>query len=544
MRQRSFLLFTLVAAILVAGIFASTARATDDTISYARIVRLSYATGDVQIVRGDASANWEAAYANMPIQQGFTIGTNNGFAEVEFEHGSALWMGKNSVLQFTELALSDGGRITRMTLTQGTATFEASLQPGDSFVVSAPQFQITAPAKSTFRVDAFKDANSVSVQSGKVSISSSAGTQDVPKGETFSLNATAPGNPAIKTNPARDSWDRWVSGREDYLSNGSNETLQYSSSPYSYGTADLSSYGGWNYVAGCGYGWQPYGMSSGWMPFYNGQWMMYPSLGWTWVSFEPWGWAPYHFGNWANCGGSGWMWFPGENGFWNAGAVQWFGVGKRIGWRPFPRVNPPHAAAAPVVLATKNLGKEGRYEVMPAAKISNDLRELPAPPLADGKIPTAAAATQTQASGGGGLAPARVFVPTASSLGGLRLGMAGGASGARTVVNGAAPPNAPRTAGAPGTIQQAALVNATPPAPMKVPSAPPVRTATFAPSQPGQASARPPSFDPSRGWSGSSASSSSSSRSESGSASRAGSAPSSAPASAPASSSGGGGRPH
>jgi hypothetical protein len=541
LRQRSFLLFTFAAAILVAGILAAPARATDDSYSYARIVRLSYVTGDVQIIRADESAKWEPAYANMPVQQGFTIGTNNGFAEVEFERGSALWMGKNSVLQFTELALSDGGRITKMTLTQGTATFEASLQPGDSFVVSTPQFQITVPvkstAKSTFRVDASNNGNSVSVRSGNVSISSSAGTQDVAKGETFALSASSPGNPTIKASSARDDWDRWVSNRENYLDNGSNQTLQYTSSPYSYGTADLSSYGGWNYAPGCGYGWQPYGMSAGWMPFYNGQWMLYPSLGWTWVSFEPWGWAPYHFGNWANCGGAGWMWMPGENGFWNPGAVQWFGVGNKIGWKPIPRVNPPHAAAVPVVLATKNLGKEGRYEVMPAAKVANDLRELAAPPLADGKIPTAPTTTQNQSSSGGGLAPGHVVVPTAQNLGILRSGMAGGGSAPRTVVNGAAPP----AAAEPGSIQQATLVNATPPAPVKVPSAPPVRMATFAPSQPGQASARPPSSEPSRGWSGpSSLSYSSSSRSESSSSSRAGSAP----ASAPASSSGGGSHPH
>ena len=92
MRRSRFSLLAFAAAILMAGVLATPARATDDDLSYARIVRLSYATGDVQIVRAGDAEKWEPAFANMPIQQGFTIGTNNGAAEIEFEHGSALWL--------------------------------------------------------------------------------------------------------------------------------------------------------------------------------------------------------------------------------------------------------------------------------------------------------------------------------------------------------------------------------------------------------------------------------------------------------------------
>ncbi len=493
MRKRSFLLFTFAAAAITAGLFATPVRATDDSYSYARIVRLSYVSGDVQIVRADQSSKWEPAYANMPIQQGFTLGTNNGRAEVEFENGSALWLAENSILQFTELALSDGGRITKMTLAQGTASFEANLQAGDSFVVSTSQFQITPPVKSQFRVDAFREGGSVSVFAGKVSVTSDAGEKEVARGETFALNTNAANQTAVKNNPSRDGWDRWVNNRENYLTNGANQTLQYTNSPFSYGTADLSSYGSWNYYPGCGYGWQPFGMSSGWMPFLDGQWMFYPSFGWTWVSFEPWGWMPYHFGGWSDCGGFGWMWMPGGYGFWNAGPVQWIGNHGRLGWRPVPpRVNPVHAAAEPAVFSTKNLGKEGRYEVLPSSKLTNEMRELPGPPLSNGKVPGVGEVLGNAKLGSGRGA----VVPTSASLTALRSQLASGSS-TRGFVNEAAPPTATKTGAVPGAVVHVAVRNSAPPPP-RMPSAPPVRTNTPAPSAPGQPSYRAPSAEPGR----------------------------------------------
>ena len=544
MRRSRFSLLAFAAAILMAGVLATPARATDDDLSYARIVRLSYATGDVQIVRAGDAEKWEPAFANMPIQQGFTIGTNNGAAEIEFEHGSALWLASNSTLQFTELALSDGGRITKMTLARGKATFEAGLQVGDVFEVSTSQFQITPTGKSQFRVDAFTAGGSVSVLSGRVSVSGASGAQEVAKGETLTLNAEGPTNASIKRSPASDNWDRWVNNRENYLVNGATQTEQYTNSPYSYGSADLSSYGNWSYAPGCGYGWQPYGVSAGWMPFYNGQWMNYSGLGWTWVSFEPWGWMPYHFGGWSNCGGAGWMWMPGENGFWNPGAVQWVGVGKRIGWRPLPpRVNAPHPAASPVVTATKSLTKEGAYEVVSAIKAANNTREFSGAPLADGKMPVAG----VQAGGGSGAG--RVVVPTAASLSTLRSSMNTGGASARAILNAAPPSNVPSAPATRGATPGIRAMNAAPAPPARMPSAPPVRTFTSSPSQPGQASARASSSESGRGWSGASASSGAS-RGSSGSSASSGASASSGGASrgggagASSGSSGGGGRPH
>ena len=289
MRQRKFLLCFFLLAAIAAFLCPAPSSAADAGYSYARIVRLSFVSGEVQVVRS-AEAKWEPALMNMPIQQGFSIGTNEGRAEVEFENGGALWLGEDSVLQFTELALSNGGRVTKVTLSQGTATFDANVASADLFLITAPEFQITSPAKSEFRVNVSKENSSVSVLKGQISINSLAGTKLLHKGEMFTLNASAPTDAKIASNPASDDYDRWVKGRASLLSDGQNQSLQYTNAPFSYGMSDLSSYGGWSFYPGFGYGWRPFGVLNGWAPFSAGQWSFYPGLGWTWLSYEPWGW--------------------------------------------------------------------------------------------------------------------------------------------------------------------------------------------------------------------------------------------------------------
>ena len=99
--RRTSLLALLPVVFLLAGSFAEPAYAAGDGYSYARIVRLSLVNGDVQVMRAEES-KWEPALLNMPIQQGFVVGTNAGHAEIEFENGGAMWLADNSILQFTD----------------------------------------------------------------------------------------------------------------------------------------------------------------------------------------------------------------------------------------------------------------------------------------------------------------------------------------------------------------------------------------------------------------------------------------------------------
>src|ERR1700691_1334050 len=115
--------------------------------SYARVVRLSLVDGAVSIAHAGESF-WQPALANMPIQEGDTLASASGFAEVEFENGCVAYLAANSTLQFTKLSLENGGRMTEMTLTQGTASFYASPASQDSFSASTPDMTVVVPDKS------------------------------------------------------------------------------------------------------------------------------------------------------------------------------------------------------------------------------------------------------------------------------------------------------------------------------------------------------------------------------------------------------------
>jgi hypothetical protein len=436
-RNSAALSFLSLVGLLAIGVLCVPAQANDNptSYSYARIVRLSYVNGDVQIVRTDKSNHWEPAVMNMPVEQGFAIGTNNGRAEVEFEHGSMLWLAPNSVVQFTELALSNGGRITRMTLSEGVATFESSLSPGDTFEVTTPSMTVTPGKKAEFRVGARNKDSAVSVLSGEVSAGITGQARTVAKGEMFVYEPGKKQETAMVQSPAPDAWDHWVNSRLGAEESALNQATLSANAPFTYGMSDLADYGSWSFFPGYGYGWQPFGMTAGWAPFMDGQWMFYPTFGWTWISSEPWGWVPYHFGGWEYSPAFGWMWMPGDYGTWAAAPVQWYSVGgRRIGWVP-RGVNSVHpgSVGAPVVVSSKTLGKEGTNHVLSTSEISTKMQSLKMQsleeaPAQNGK-PWSMGAERTSTA-----RMAHVVVPTAANLQALRAGLATNA-GAKVNVN-------------------------------------------------------------------------------------------------------------
>ncbi len=321
----------LIAACLL---FAAVPSAPAYDYTYARVVRLSLVDGDVQVARPELQG-WEQALLNLPIQQGYTVATNNGRAEIEFESGATARLAENSVLEFTELALLDGQRITRLKLTQGTATFYANLAREDSFEVLSPSLKVSISDNARFRLDVSNDGGAVSVFKGNVEVESQTGSARLTKGHRLVYSA-GDTHVQIERNPEADAWDRWVADRDEVVHTGNNGALQYVSSSYDYGLSDLYNFGSWYSVAGFGRCWRPSGVGFDWSPFWDGRWMFYPGLGWTWVSFERWGWLPYHFGSWILSPRHGWVWVPFglQQELWHPGRVAWIRTGGRLCWVP------------------------------------------------------------------------------------------------------------------------------------------------------------------------------------------------------------------
>jgi hypothetical protein len=338
MKVRSIVLIFAVILLVCAGLPQT---ATADT-SHIRIIRLSLVQGDVRFASSfhedsltDPKAVWQTAPLNMPIREGYALATGAGRAEVEFENGAMAFLSANSVLEFYDLSLHDGQRITRLVLRQGTAVFYAH-SLSDYLSVTGGDFTVEASPRSRFRLNNFEDGSTVDVDAGQVTVLRDEKSTPLEKGQSLSVRTSDPKSPVIARAEPSDDFDSWVSGRIETTVTATNYTNQFTNTTnYTSGFSDLYTFGSWYSLTGYGYGWRPFGVGLGWCPFDTsyGNWYMDASMGWSFIGSAPWGWLPYHYGGWIYSPAYGWMWTP--NGF--AGYGGGYG-GRPIAYRPVTAV--------------------------------------------------------------------------------------------------------------------------------------------------------------------------------------------------------------
>jgi hypothetical protein len=261
MKGRLFSLFLTAGLVLLARPVGA------EDYSNIRIVRLSFVEGEVQYQR--PGQDWQDAHLNLPIQEGFFLRTADGYAEVEFEDALTVRLATNAIMEFTTLALQNGGRVTKLTIAQGTAIISAKLKREDAVSVAAPNLNIILPRDGRFRLDISPTESWVSVFHGKVEVDYSTGRSSLLSGgHTLHLDSGGASSPEIASNPPQDNFDKWVSHREEALNVAENETSSVlGTNSYTEGYADLYNYGLWSYLPGYGMGWMPYGAGIGWMPW-------------------------------------------------------------------------------------------------------------------------------------------------------------------------------------------------------------------------------------------------------------------------------------
>ncbi len=279
--------------------------------SQARIVRLSYVEGSVQLAH--PGSPFENATLNVPIVEGDQLRAgSDGWAEIEFEDGSTIRLTPGSALVFSELRLlSSGSTATSVDLDQGEAEFKVNRHEDSQFNVTARHKTIVLKHSGRFRVTTLNsEPLEVVVWNGEVGVLDPASDQEVTvkKKETFALDLLDTNRYDLEKVAAADGLDQWSAQRDEYLSTYAKRG-NYANSPYQYGVSDLNYYGQYFDVPGYGTMWQPYGVNVGWDPFANGYWNFTPG-GYVWVSAYPWGWMPYRFGYWRFVNGYGWLWQP------------------------------------------------------------------------------------------------------------------------------------------------------------------------------------------------------------------------------------------
>jgi hypothetical protein len=307
---------------------------TQDSGSHARIVRLSYVKGEVQI---DNDHGFQNATMNIPVTEGNRLVTSSdSWAEVEFEDGGTLRLAPETQVTFSELGRnSSGGTLTAVDLDEGEAELRLHKKEGSEFAVTARNKTILLRHSGRFRVTT---SNSIPLQvavlKGEVSVRDNSSDSEVAvkKNETFALNTSDFERYRLEKGAEADALDRWGDERDEALAAYNARGTGYAESPYQYGVSDLNYYGQYYDMPGYGYLWQPYGVNFGWNPYMNGYWCYSPFYGYTWVSAYPWGWMPYRYGHWIFINGRGWMWQPGAWGNWHR--------------RPF-LINPPAGFRAP-----------------------------------------------------------------------------------------------------------------------------------------------------------------------------------------------------
>jgi ferric-dicitrate binding protein FerR (iron transport regulator) len=278
-------------------------------VSKIRIVRLSDVKGVVQLDR-NIGRGFEPVMANMPIVEKARLRTDQGAAEVEFEDNSTVRLAPDSEVAFPQLErLASGTTASSVQVLKGTVYVSMVKTKGNEFSLLFGSQKIELQPSTHVRLQLGDNQAKLAVLEGDLRIEGPSGTQDISKKKTVTFQMQAQSQPEVAKDVTEEPFDTWDKQSAEYHArtasfNGSN------GSP-AYGINDMSYYGSFADVGGCGSMWRPYFVSADWSPFSNGAYAYYPGAGYSWVSPYPWGWTPYHTGSWSYCNGAGWGWMPG-----------------------------------------------------------------------------------------------------------------------------------------------------------------------------------------------------------------------------------------
>lgn len=303
-----------------------------------RLARFSNVDGNVSW-RPTADTDWSPASPNIPLREGAQIwASDGGRAEIQFDDGSWLRLGRDAVAVIEKLHSDSNGEFTQIQLSQGTASL--ALRADHSvYQIDTTFVSVKAPGPAKLRVDASNGVE-ISVRQGSAEVIGSAGKERLEAGSYLRM-ASAGDMYNIGGLPGSDDWDRWSDSRDAYCDHPDR------SLPPNIGlvAGDLDNFGDWRDDPQYGRVWCPRVQDPNWRPYSNGHWVWVHPFGWTWVAAEPWGWAPYHYGTWVQ-EPYGWSWVPGpRQQYWSPAVVHFSEYHNNVCWAPLAPSEvhyPPH----------------------------------------------------------------------------------------------------------------------------------------------------------------------------------------------------------
>jgi len=229
------------------------------------IVLVSYAEGEVKLSPGKngvpmLGGGWIQATPGQPIEDGNTVATEKGRAEIEFENGTVVYLAEGAVLQFKKLRAGPGMTDVQLGLVTGTATIVHVSRGHDMMQIQTPATSMGLPETQTVRVQSALDGTVIQAVDGEVPFIGFAPEGVVLKPGESVVVVWRHLNPlkGIAAIPGGDEWDHWVNARRlkrhAALEQGVNETGLEAPTP---GLADMVENGTFFDCAPYGKCWEP-----------------------------------------------------------------------------------------------------------------------------------------------------------------------------------------------------------------------------------------------------------------------------------------------
>jgi hypothetical protein len=200
------------------------------------IVWVNYVQGDVKFSPGKAGdpnlgRDWIAANAGQVLQDGYTLVTERGRAEIEFEDGSLVFLSEHSVLEFDALWTTKLGFVTYIDLLTGTVTI---LHPfGGLLNLETPVMKMGFVDSETIRVQCALDGVVMQQIEGTRPLITKSDRLVLQPGQSavyvdqrlIPLTPTEPASereiqqwasvraPEMRRSALKDEWDQWVDQR-------------------------------------------------------------------------------------------------------------------------------------------------------------------------------------------------------------------------------------------------------------------------------------------------------------------------------------------
>jgi FecR protein len=188
-----------------------------------QMVWVTCAQGQVKFSPGqDGEAKlgkeWIEANRGQVMENGYTLVTENGRAEVEFEDGSTAYLAEHSALVFNWLWVNGKGTDTELNLLAGkmTVAHEASeIGTLNRFFVQTPAFRLRMMRKQTTTMESAVDGSVFEAVERTQMVEHSSVFGVLKQGEAIAYVRGQPATlvPTSERTPEQKEWDEWVAGR-------------------------------------------------------------------------------------------------------------------------------------------------------------------------------------------------------------------------------------------------------------------------------------------------------------------------------------------